>query len=111
MKPNFEVYFFRTSRGSYPVKEFMLMQEQNTVLKITRTIEYLETGGPFLKPPYTKKIQHNLYELRIQGKEAIRIFYAKIGSDYYLLHAFKKKTQRTLRKEIKTALDRVKELT
>lgn len=54
MKPNFEVYFFRTSRGTSPVKEFILLQEQSTVLKITRTIEYLETGGPFLRPPYTK---------------------------------------------------------
>ncbi len=111
MKANFEVYFFRTSRGTYPVKEFILLQGESTVLKITRTIEYLETGGPFLRPPYTKKIQHNLYELRIQGKEAVRIFYTKIGNDYYLLHAFKKKSQKTPRKEIKTTLDRLKELT
>lgn len=111
MKPNFLIYFFKTARGTFPVKEFIKMQKQSTILKITRTIEYLETGGPFLKPPYSKKIQPNLYELRIQGKEAIRIFYARIGDAYYLLHAFKKKTLKTPRKEIEIALDRLKELT
>ena len=108
---NFNVYFFETARGTCPVKEFINKQDQITVLKITKTIEYLERGGPFLKPPHTKKIVNNLYELRIQGKEAIRIFYSKIVGEYYLLHAFKKKTQKTPRKEIETALDRLKELT
>src|SRR3972149_11878493 len=111
MKPNFEVYFFETSRGTCPAKEFILSQEKSTVLKITKTIEYLEKGGPFLRPPHAKKILHNLYELRIQGKEAIRIFYAKIAGEYYLLHAFKKKARKTPRKEIETALDRLNELT
>ena len=110
MKPNFEVYFFLTARGTYPVKDFMLLQAKSTVLKITKTIEYLEKGGPFLKMPHAKKIEDNLYELRIQGKEAIRIFYCKVGNEYYLLHAFKKKTNKTPRKEIETALDRLKEL-
>ncbi len=87
------------------------MQDKITVLKITRTIEYLERGGPFLKPPHAKKVARNLYELRIQGKEAIRIFYSKTGNKYYLVHAFKKKMQKTPRKEIETALDRMRELT
>jgi len=106
--PNFNVYFFKTARGAYPVKEFILLQEKSTVLKITKTIEYLETGGPFLKLPYAKKIESSLYELRIQGKEAIRIFYAKVGNCYYLLHAFKKKTQKIPRRELKLAVDRMR---
>ena len=38
MKPNFEVYFFETSRGTCPVREFILSQEESTVLKLQRQL-------------------------------------------------------------------------
>lgn len=108
--PNFKVFHFQTSRGTYPVREFMEVQEKPTFMKIFRSIEFLETGGPFLKPPYAKKIDTNLYELRVHGKDAVRILYTKIGDTFYLLHAFKKKTQKIPQKELKIALDRGREL-
>ena len=108
--PNFKVFHFQTPRGTYPVKEFMEAQEKTTFMKIFRSIEFLETGGPFLKPPYAKKIDKNLYELRVRGKDAVRILYTKIGDTFYLLHAFKKKTQKIPEKELKTAIDRMKQL-
>ncbi|MBI4079501.1 MAG: type II toxin-antitoxin system RelE/ParE family toxin, partial [Candidatus Levybacteria bacterium] len=40
----------------------------------------------------------------------IRIFYTIYNKEYYLLHAFKKKSQKTPTQEIKTALDRIGEL-
>lgn len=58
-----------------------------------------------------KKIASKLYELRIVSKEQIRIFYTIFRNEYYLLHAFKKKTQKTPKKEIEIALDRIKEIT
>lgn len=79
-------------------------------MRILRSIEFLETAGPFLKPPYAKKISRNLYELRIKGRDEIRIFYTRANEDYVLLHAFKKKTQKTPRKEIGIAIDRMREL-
>jgi len=51
-----------------------------------------------------------LYELRISGRVEIRILYTVKNGEYYLLHAFKKKTQKTPSREIKTALDRIKEI-
>ncbi|KKQ32252.1 MAG: hypothetical protein US48_C0029G0001, partial [Candidatus Levybacteria bacterium GW2011_GWA2_37_36] len=65
---------------------------------------------PYLKPPYIKKVKNKLYELRISGKVAVRIFYTIKNGEYYLLHAFKKKSQKTPAKELKTALDRMGEL-
>ncbi len=79
-------------------------------MKLIHAIELLERGGPFLKPPYIKKLQGKLYELRISGKIAIRIFYTMHNNEYYLLHAFKKKGQKTPSKELKTALDRLKSI-
>lgn len=105
------VYFFHTARGNYPVKEFIKEQEKPVYAKILRFIELLENNGPFLKPPYIKKLQDNLYELRITGKTEIRIFYTLSKNKYYLLHAFKKKSQKMPSKELKTALDRLKEIT
>lgn len=106
----FKVYFFRTARGTYPVKEFMDEQNEELYAKILRSIKLLRDGGPFLRPPDAKKLGKNLYELRIRGADAIRIFYTKSYQGYFLLHAFKKKTQKIPRKELKVAVDRMKNL-
>ncbi|MEK7141779.1 MAG: type II toxin-antitoxin system RelE/ParE family toxin [Patescibacteria group bacterium] len=104
------VRFFQTTRGEYPVKKFIEEQDLPTIAKITHSIELLESYGPYLKPPYIKKLEDKLYELRISGKIAIRIFYTMTHNEYYLLHAFKKKTNKTPRRDLRTALDRTKEL-
>lgn len=105
-----KVKFFQTARGDFPVKDFIEKQDESTRAKITSSVDLLETDGPFLKPPYIKKLQDKLYELRISGKVAIRIFYTISNNEYYLLHAFKKKSQKTPKREIKTAIDRIREL-
>ncbi len=101
------VLFFQTARGDYPVKEFIEEQDKIIRTKIGLSIRLLINNGPYLKPPYIKKLQSKLYELRISGKVAIRIFYTMTNNEYYLLHAFKKKSQKTPAKELKVALDRM----
>ncbi|MDP3973223.1 MAG: type II toxin-antitoxin system RelE/ParE family toxin [Candidatus Daviesbacteria bacterium] len=105
-----KVLFFQTTRGDSPVEDFIKEQDEATYAKILQSMRLLANNGPFLKPPYIKKIQDKLYELRISGKVAIRIFYTITNHEYYLLHAFKKKSQKTPFKEIKVALDRMIEL-
>lgn len=105
-----KVNFYQTPRGDYPVKEFMKEQDMLTRTRMAQSINLLAKGGPYLKPPYMKKLQDKLYELRIQGVIAIRIFYTVYEGNYYLLHAFKKKTQKTPLKELKVGLDRMKEI-
>lgn len=105
-----KVKFFQTSRGDYPVKEFIEQQDDTTYAKTLHAIKLLSNNGPFLKPPYIKKMQDKLYELRISGTVAIRIFYTIYNNEYYLLHAFMKKKDRTPTKEIKIAVDRIKDL-
>lgn len=106
----YKIEFFQSARGDCPVEEFINEQELSTQTKIAHHIKLLLEYGPFLKDPYTKKIDNKLYELRIPGKIAVRIFYTKLNSKYYLIHAFKKKTQKTPRKEIKIVLDRINKL-
>lgn len=105
-----KVKFFQTAGGKYPVKYFLEKQNKKTFAKIIRYIELLENYGPFIKPPYSKKIQKDLFELRIVGKISIRIFYTLYKNKYFLLHAFKKKSQKTPKKELKIALDRMQDL-
>lgn len=105
-----KVYFFQTKRGDYPVNKFIEEQDFPTQTRIAKSIRLLNNHGPFLKPPYIKKLQDKLYELRISGKIAIRIFYSPKNDAYYLLHAFKKKSRKTPSHELKVALDRMKEL-
>lgn len=105
-----KVKFFQTDRGQFPVKDFIEEQNQSEFAKLIHSIELLESFGPFLKPPHSKKLQDNLYELRVSGKVAIRIFYTHINNEYYLLHALKKKSQKTPSKDIKIALDRQREI-
>src|SRR3990167_9838684 len=102
-----KVFFLKTARGGYPVKEFIGEQDSIIRSKIALSILLLKNQGPFLKPPYIKKLQDKLYELRISGTTQLRIFYTIHHSEYYLLHAFKKKSQKTPSKEFKIALDRM----
>lgn len=107
---SWEVYFFQTARGEYPVKEFINEQDETTHAKILHSIQLLQNNGPYLKLPYVKKLQDKLYELRISGKIAIRIFYTIHGGKYYFLHAFTKKSEKTPNREFKTAVDRMRNI-
>lgn len=105
-----KVKYFQTVRGDYPVVEFIEALDPSTRAKVGRSIRLLVNYGPFIKPPYNKKLGPNFYELRTQGVVAIRIFYTAKRNEYYLVHAFKKKTQKTPPNELQTALDRAKEI-
>lgn len=105
-----KVKFYRSHFGNCPVEDFIKKQNDETYARILHSIAVLGENGPFLKPPYSKKIQSKLYELRVVGKTSIRIFYTVFKDEYYLLHAFKKESQKTPPKEIKTALDRAGDL-
>lgn len=105
-----KVYFFQTARGDYPVKDFIDKLDKATQTKVAKYIRLLINYGPYLKPPYIKKLQDKLYELRITGKIAVRILYTISGGEYYLLHAFRKKSEKTPQNELQIALDRMEEI-
>lgn len=105
-----EIKVYESKRREKPVEEFVKSCESQTIAKITHHIDLLEKHGPFLGMPHSKKLSSELYELRIRGTQEIRIIYAFIKSNIYLLHAFKKQTQKTPRKELNLSLGRFEEL-
>jgi phage-related protein len=74
-------------------------------------LDLLEEFGIKVGPPKVEKVRGTeLWELRILGKDNIRIFYVtKTGQSFLLLHGFIKKKQKTGTREIKTALERLKD--
>lgn len=102
---------YETSRGVRPVNEFIKNQQPQAIGKIVHLIDLLEIHGNLLGMPHAKRLKTNLYELRVRGKEEIRIIYGFIGKTIYLLSGFKKQKQKTPRKEIETASQRLLTLT
>jgi phage-related protein len=90
-----QVLFFNTK-----VEEFLSNLEAPTIAKVIKTIELLETFGVRLSMPYTKYLGGKMFELRIQGKEEVRILYFFDRDTVVLLHAFKKKSNKIPKKEI-----------
>ena len=68
--------------------------------------------GSNLGMPHTKPIDTGLFELRVKSKEGIaRVFYCtKVGKRIIMLHMFIKKSQKTPKKELKLAVQRMKEV-
>lgn len=93
------------------IHDYLLSLAKPSPSKVLKYIDLLETFGHRLGMPYSKQIAHNLYELRIRGNQEIRILYCFHQNHATIVHAFIKKSQKTPRKEIDTALKRIALLT
>lgn len=67
----------------------------------------LESEGKSLGMPHSKKISPKLWELRIRGDHEVRLLYGITKSRAYLVHGFIKKSNKTPKKEIDTAVKRL----
>jgi len=107
-----KILTFETNPTSKPVDEFIHKQQPQAKAKIMHTIKLLRQYGNRLGMPHAKILGSGLYELRIRGKEELRIFYCIIQAKIiYLLHAIKKQTQKTPNKDIEIAKRRMDSLT
>lgn len=93
------------------VKESMGSFDMPVAAKIANAIDLLEIFGSKLNMPHSKKIDNEIYELRIRGKKEIRIFYSFVRGEIFLVHGFIKKSDKLPPKEIKLAKMRRRDLT
>jgi len=93
------------------VEQLILSLEKSTIAKTLRTIDLLEEFGYKLGMPHTKKLKKNLFELRVPGDQELRILYSFHKNSVVLLHSFIKKSQKIPKRELLTALQRLKALT
>jgi phage-related protein len=68
--------------------------------------------GPDLGMPHTRAMGRGLFELRLKSKEGIgRVFFCnRPNRRILMLHAFRKKSAKTPRKELKVARQRMREV-
>ena len=103
---NWTILFYEINRGEKPVEKFILNQQSQAQAKISHLIDLLEQYGSMLGMPHAKQLINGIRELRIRGKEEIRILYGFRKHNIYILHAFKKQTQKTPHKDLELALKR-----
>lgn len=104
------VYYYISPNGNNPVREFIVSLEMRQRAKVRRILMLAETYGLESIRPYVKKLSGSpLWEIRVLGKDNIRVLYVAIsGNSIVALHGFFKKSQKTPAKEIDTALARLK---
>lgn len=105
------VVYFVSSSGENPVSKFIDSCNKPQQVKILRILKNLEEYGLQVIIPHIKKLSGTpFWELRILGKDNIRIIYiTKINNQIILFHGFFKKTQKTALKEIEICFKRYKE--
>lgn len=105
-----QVEYFRFKNKENPVKRFIdsLLIKQKA--KVFRIFLYVEKYGLSSILPHVKKIKNSpLWEIRILGKDNIRIIYVvPLPKSMLLLHGFIKKTNKTPAKDLNIALLRLK---
>lgn len=111
MGANWKVVYYISTSGENPVKEFSDSYPK-AKLKVLRILSHIEEFGLSYAIPHVKKLAGTpLWEIRILGKDSVRIFYAtKFEKQILLLHAFVKKTNKTPKKEINIGLSRLTEI-
>lgn len=78
-------------------------------LEFEAYFKILEIEGK-LELPHAKKISRDLFEIRIKLQGQYRGFYAYVGKlDIVILHFFRKKTQKTPKKDLELAQKRYKQ--
>lgn len=96
---------FKVSNDPRVDREIRSLSKQDSA-RIVRAIELFKEGGFNLTELYLKKLTRNLWELRI-GKW--RLLFGLVKNEAIIVNLFLKKTQKTPKKEIKLALQRLKE--
>ena len=114
MPEAYQIYFFETANGNRPVEDYLERlrisknpKDRTLFADILAFINALAQRGNALGMPYVRK-RVLIYGIRPKSE---RIIYCVIhGNKVYLLHAFTKDSQKTRLKEIRTAVQRYKQL-
>jgi phage-related protein len=107
----YKVYVYPIDKYPSIVQEFISKQQKSTVHKIARQLKYLEEYGLTSEVIDLKKLKgYEFWEVRILGKENIRILVWGYGQNIFVIHIFKKKNQVTSPKELELAKYRLKSI-
>lgn len=105
MSSAYKVDYYLSSSGENPAKIFLDSISERERAKVFRIFQNIQIYGLQSVLPHLKKLSGtSLWEIRVLGKDSIRIIYAiLIENTVLILHGFMKKTKRTPEGEIHLA--------
>lgn len=106
-----QVIYYISSSGNNPVKEFLDSLQKSQKAKVFRIFQTYQLYGISSIIPHTKKLTGTpLWEIKVKGKDNIRVMYiVRTEKSILILHGFVKKKQKTPQKELRVALERYKD--
>lgn len=104
------VKFYNTDNGTEPVREWLQSLSIAKKKIIGEDIKTVQFGWP-IGMPVVRKMDTGLWEVRSKFKDGIaRIIFTVVGDSMVLLHGFVKKSQKTPKEDLNTAIKRYKNL-
>ena len=105
------VRFYETPSGRSPTLDFIDKQPARDQAVLVAVLEDVENNGFAAKGAQFRQLQGKLWEIKIKAPSGgYRFLYATLDKDnLIILHGFKKKTQKTPKKEMEIAIKRLKE--
>lgn len=106
----YEIEFYETEDGKCPIWDFLealrLKAPTNKDARIQHKqaslyIELLQQNGTHMNAEITKHLDDGIWELRPENNRVFYFFYQ--NNTYVLLHQFRKKSQKTPKREIEKA--------
>lgn len=97
-----EVKFFNNT-----LEHFIQTLEKPTISKVFRMIDLLREFGHRLNMPLSKHLGGGLFELRVRGRQEVRIIYTFHQDRAVLLHGFLKKSPSIPKRDLEKARQRL----
>ncbi len=93
--------------ASDQIRKFIDSLESIAQTKVFRSFDSIETYGRSVGLPLVRRLERELSELRIHGRQEVRLFFAFRDTNAVILHAFVKKSMRIPWYELDTARKRL----
>ncbi len=109
VEQEWSIIFYVEENGNEPVREFLRSLDGKTQIRFAWSIEQLQVRNIRAREPLARHLEGKLWEMREESNANIyRIMYFFFtGRRIVFVHGFQKKTRKTSRREIDTALNRM----
>lgn len=106
------VEYYVEDDGTVPVREFLNQMDKKTYARFDWSLEQLRARNVQAGYPLVRHLEGKLWELREESQTNIYriIYFFFTGRRIVLLHGFQKKTEKTPRREIEMAKNRMVKL-
>lgn len=107
-----EIVFYQSSRGRSPITKFLDEQPKRDQAVLLAVLNEIEEMGLQAKGAVFRQLEGKLWEIKVKAPSGgYRFLYVLVSSKtMMLLHAFKKKTQKTPLNELSIARKRLAEV-